>query len=107
MAHLFAVRPDGTLANGAPFFRLNLPGESGDSGAEQIAPHPKGWTCFATAMGLQVADSGGSVCALIPAPGQGRAMGVAFCGPELNELCVTSGSRLYRRKIRTPDDLWC
>jgi enterochelin esterase-like enzyme len=105
MAHLFRIGPDGALDAGAPFFRLNLPDEATDSGAGQIAPHARGWTCFATTLGLQLADAGGAVSAIISHPGSEKISGVAFGGPDQQELHVACGGRVYRRKILAPADL--
>ncbi len=107
MAHLFKIQPDGALAAGSPYFRLNLADESTDSGVGQIAPHPEGWTGFSTAMGLQLACSGGSVSAIIPAPGSERPAGLVFGGPGFDELYVSCGNKVYRRKILAPTEIWC
>jgi len=106
MAFLFTIGTDGGLANGAPAFRLNLPDEASESGAVQVAAHAKGWTGFATSLGLQLASEDGSVAAIIPGPGPERITGVAFAGPDFRELSVTCGGKVYRRKIAAPENFW-
>jgi gluconolactonase len=107
MAYLFSLQPGGALAAGSPYFRLNVADESTDCSAGEIAPHVQGWTCFATGMGLQLALQNGLVAAIIPVPGSERPAGTVFGGTGFDELYVSCGNRIYRRKITTPQDLWC
>ncbi len=106
MGFLFTIGPDGGLANGAPSFRLNRPDEASDSGAVQVAAHAKGWIGFATSLGLQLASDNGTVAAIIPGPGPERITGVALAGPDFRQLYISSGGKVYRRKIEAPENLW-
>ena len=106
MGYLFMVQTDGALAPGAPCFRLNLPDEASDSGAEQMAVHPKGWSCLATTLGIQLACPDGTISGLISAPGPGKVTGVALGGHEAEDLYVSCGGKLYRRRILSPDEIW-
>jgi hypothetical protein len=106
-AHLFATRRDGGLEAPSPFFLLHLPGESAECGAAQVAPFNEAWTCFATALGLQLCTAQGSTFGIIPPPGPGPVTGVAFGGPDRCDLHVACGGKLYRRKINPAADVWC
>ena len=109
VAHLFSVLPDGGLANGAPYFQLSLPfgGDPTGLGTGSFAMSTHGWVIFATDAGLKIADRNGLVAGILyPRRGK-RVDGVALGGKEQNELYLTDGRCVYRRKIRNAVDLWC
>ncbi len=105
-AQVYTVRGDGSLADGAPYFRLHrLPGAAG-SEAGSLATGRAGWTLFATAPGLQLGTAGGLIAGLISPPEGTRAVGVAVGGAHGNELYVSTGRQVFRRRIRPDADLW-
>jgi sugar lactone lactonase YvrE len=53
-------------------------------------------------MGVQVLDRNGRVRAILPLPRNGEATGVCFGGPKFDTLFVTSGGKIYQRKLKTP-----
>jgi len=100
----FSVQPDGSLTNGAAFFRLEIPDEvdSGPlrSGADGMTVDAGGFLYVATKLGIQIADPAGRTDGILNKPGPGDPSNVVFGGPGLNTLYVTSGDKVYRRTIR-------
>ncbi len=98
-AYLLSIRSDGSLANKAPYFHLNLPNEEGESGAEAVAVDLHGWVYFSTSAGLQIADNEGRIVGLIPPPSGDRISGLVFGGAGFKDLYVCSRGTIYRRRI--------
>jgi len=100
----FSVQPDGSLANGAPFHRLEIPDEveSGPlrSGADGMTVDSDGFLYVATKLGIQIADPIGRTVGILRKPGPGDPSNVVLAGAELSTLYVTSGDKVYRRPIR-------
>jgi len=67
----FQVEPDGSLANGQPWYRLETPDESSSSGADGMAVDSDGYLYVTTRIGLQVCDQPGRVVAIINKPKSG------------------------------------
>ena len=108
LAHLFTVLPDGGLANGTPFYPLQRPGDEvagPTSGGLAVSAH--GWIVFATESGLKIADRSGLIAGILyPRRGK-RADGVALGGRGQDQLYLTDGRCVYRRRIRNVESLWC
>jgi gluconolactonase len=96
----FQVQPDGSLANGQPFYRLETPDESSASGADGMTVDSDGYLYVATRMGVQICDQPGRVVAIINKPQAGPLSNVVFGGPDLRTLYVTAGDKVFRRAIR-------
>ena len=108
VAHLFMILPDGGLANGAPYFPLHRPGEevTGPTGGG-LAVSVHGWVVFATELGLKIADRNGLIAGILyPRRGK-RVDGVALGGQGQDQLYLTDGRCVYRRRIRNVESLWC
>ena len=107
-AHLFTILPDGALANGSPYFPLHRPGdEVAGPTSGGLAVSAKGWVVFATELGLKISDPNGLIAGILyPRRGK-RADGVALGGKAQDQLVLTDGRCVYRRKIKTPESLWC
>ena len=96
----FQIRPDGSLANGQPFYRLETADDSSESDAGGMAFDTEGYLYVATQLGVQVCDQPGRVVAIINPPrGEGLA-GVILGGPNLQWLYVTDGDKMYRRQVK-------
>ncbi len=95
----FQVLPDGSLANGQPFYRLETPDQSSRSSADGMTVDSQGFLYVATALGLQVCDQPGRVNAIIRKPQPGPLANVVFAGPDLQTLYVAAGDKIFRRKI--------
>ena len=100
----YQVQADGLLAHGEPFFRLETPDGSSESGASGMAVDSNGLLYVATLLGIQVCDSEGRVVAIINRPEQagpelGPISGVAFGGPDHQYLYIAVGNNIFRRHL--------
>jgi sugar lactone lactonase YvrE/enterochelin esterase-like enzyme len=98
----FQIQADGSLAHRQEFCHLHLPDDDQGSGASGMAVDTLGRLYVATRLGVQICDQAGRVIGIVSLPDrrwQG-AMNVAFAGPALDQLVVTAGDKLFRRKTR-------
>jgi len=97
----FQVGADGSLINGEPYFRLELPETSPVSGVEGIATDTGGWVYFANAVGIQICEPIGRCAQILSKPEFGAPVSnLAFGGKELNWLYVAQGGKLFRRPVK-------
>ncbi len=100
----FSVQADGSLANGVPFHRLEIPDEVENgtlrSGADGMTVDADGFLYVATKLGIQIADPIGRTVGILRKPGDGDPSNVVFAGPGLQTLYVTSGTKVYRRPVK-------
>ncbi len=100
----FSVQPDGSLANGIPFFRLEIPDEVENgplrSGADGMTVDADGFLYVATKLGIQIADPAGRTVGILRKPDSSDPSNVVFGGPGLQTLYVTSGDKVFRRQIK-------
>jgi sugar lactone lactonase YvrE len=100
----FSVLPDGSLANGVPFFRLEIPDEvdSGPlrSGADGMTFDADGFLYVATKLGIQIVDPAGKTVGILHKPDTSDPSNVVFGGADLQTLYVTSGDKVFRRPIK-------
>jgi sugar lactone lactonase YvrE len=100
----FSVQPDGSLTNGVPFHRLEIPDEveSGllRSGADGMTVDADGFLYVATKLGIQIADPAGRTVGVLRKPDSNDPSNVVFGGPDLQTLYVTSGDKVFRRPIK-------
>jgi gluconolactonase len=95
----YSIQPDGTLTNKQRFYWIHSPDNLDWSGVDGIRVDSEGRLYAATSMGIQIADQPGKVQCIIPTP-NGRASNITFGGPNLDTIYVTSGDRLYKRKLK-------
>jgi sugar lactone lactonase YvrE/enterochelin esterase-like enzyme len=100
----FQAQADGTLANGEPFFRMETPDGSSESGASGMAVDSKGLLYVATLLGIQICDPQGRVVGILNRPEQadpssGPVSGVAFGGPDHQYLYAVVGNQIFRRHL--------
>lgn len=96
----FQVQPDGTLANGQPFHRLEIADDSSSTSADGMTVDSNGYLYVTTRIGLQVCDPPGRVVAIIDKPQPGSLSNALFAGPDLQWLYVTAGDKVFRRPVR-------
>ncbi len=96
----FQIQPDGGLANGQPFYRMETPDDSGQSLADGMTTDTEGHLYVATRIGVQICDQPGRVVGIINKPHSGVLTNVVFGGPNLDWLYATAGDRVYRRQMR-------
>ncbi|HKQ37407.1 MAG TPA: SMP-30/gluconolactonase/LRE family protein [Verrucomicrobiae bacterium] len=96
----FQVQEDGSLAHRQRYFDLHLVDGSMQSGADGMKVDSRGNLYVATELGLQVCDQAGRVNSIIPKPQRAWLSNVCFAGPQFDELVVTCGDKVYKRKTR-------
>ena len=98
------MQPDGSLANGVPFYRLEIPDEveSGPlrSGADGMTVDSEGFLYVATKLGSRLWIPPGKTVGILSKPDSGDPSNVVFGGRDLQTLYVTSGSKVFRRTIK-------
>jgi len=104
----FQVAADGSLINGEPFFRLDMPESGWMSGAGPIAVDSIAQNYFATPLGIQVCEASGRGIEILNAPDPaGLLTGVTFAGTAPAWIYATEGNNLYRRPVKiAPAYVW-
>ncbi len=100
----FRFADDGSLIDGEPFYRLEMPDEwpSGAmrSAARGFSFDDQGYAYFATGLGVQICDQPGRVVGIIRKPGPEELTDVVIAGPDRQTMYVTAGGKVYRRHIQ-------
>jgi sugar lactone lactonase YvrE/enterochelin esterase-like enzyme len=100
----YRIEPDGSLADGQPFYHLETPDDVAEgplrSGADGLTFDSIGWLYTATKMGIQVSDQPGRVNGIIRNPGTADLSSVVFGGADLKTLYATGGGKVYKRTLR-------
>jgi gluconolactonase len=96
----FQIQPNGSLANGQPFYRMETPDESSQSGADGMSLDTEGFLYVATRLGVQICDQPGRVNAIINKPQAASLSNLVFGGPDMQWLYVTNGDKVYRRHLQ-------
>ncbi len=94
------IQPDGSLADKQKYFYLHLVDGSMGSGAAGMTVDTQGRLYVTTEMGLQVCDQAGRVNGIISKPQRAPLSNVVFGGANLDELYVTCGNKIYKRKTK-------
>ena len=100
MVYSFQIQPDGSLAHKQPYFHLHLADTATQSGADGMTVDSRGFLYVTSQVGLQVCDQAGRVNAIISKPQRGSLSNAVFGGPALDELYVTNGDKVYKRKTK-------
>ncbi|MCC6235814.1 MAG: SMP-30/gluconolactonase/LRE family protein [Verrucomicrobiales bacterium] len=96
----FQIQPDGSLSHRQPFFHLHVPDAATESGADGMTVDTEGRLYVTTALGLQICDQPGRVNAILPKPHRAWLSNVVFGGPQLDELYVTCGDKVFKRRTQ-------
>jgi sugar lactone lactonase YvrE len=96
----FQIQPDGSLTNRQKFYHLHLADGSVRSGADGMAMDTLGRLYVTTELGLQMCDQAGRVTGIIPKPQRTGLSNVTFGGPNFDELYVTCGDKVFKRKTK-------
>jgi sugar lactone lactonase YvrE len=96
----FQIMGDGSLANGEPFYRLEMPETSWLSGVEAVTEDSTGQVYFATPLGIQVCEANGRVSQILNPPAPGAITGMTFAGKDANWLYITHAGSLFRRPVK-------
>jgi sugar lactone lactonase YvrE len=103
----FQIAADGSLINGEPFYRLEIP-ETTESSWQgdriwSVAEDTNGQVYFATPVGIQVAMQNGRIVEILnpPVPDGGPLMAITFAGSGgQNWLYVVQGGKLFRHPVK-------
>ena len=101
LSWVFQIQADGSLAHKQKYFYVHMPDAATRSSADGMVADTNGSVYIATALGVQVFDQIGKCHAIIPAPARGSLSSVKFGGPNLDELYVTNGGKVFKRKVKT------
>jgi sugar lactone lactonase YvrE/enterochelin esterase-like enzyme len=96
----FQIQSDGSLANKQRYYHLHLVDGSTQSGADGMTVDALGYLYVTTEMGLQICDQAGRVNAILPKPQKAWLSNAAFAGVDSDELYVTCGDRVFKRKMK-------
>lgn len=99
----FQVEPDGSISNGQPFYRLELP-LSGDGRLVNSWPDgmnfdTAGYLYVATKSGVQVCDQAGRVFGILRKPSAADPSNLVFGGKDFHTLYLTAKDKVYRRRL--------
>ena len=96
----FQIQPDGSLAHKQRYFYVHMPDAATRSGADGMTADVNGSVYIASTLGVQVFDQTGKCHAIIPAPLRASLSSVKFGGPNLDEMYVTNGDKVFKRKTK-------
>ncbi|HEX8712594.1 MAG TPA: alpha/beta hydrolase-fold protein [Terracidiphilus sp.] len=104
----FQIAGDGSLINGEPFYRLEMPEEDWSSHVVDVREDSTGQVYFATPLGIQVCMPNGRVEEILNAPKPGGAIrALTFAAGNPAWLYVVEHGRIYRRQVKvTPALVW-
>jgi gluconolactonase len=95
----FQIQPDGSLANGKPFYTLEARDGVPETDAGGLTFDTEGFLYVAGKVGVQVFDPAGRAVAFLPPPGKEGLSDVFFAGSGMQWLFVTDGDKFYRRLV--------
>jgi sugar lactone lactonase YvrE/predicted esterase len=96
----FQIAADGSLTNGEPFYRLEMPETGWMSGVQAVTEDSIGQVYFASVIGVQVCEANGRVAAILNPPEPGAVASIAFAGKDMNWLYAAEGRKLFRRAVK-------
>jgi sugar lactone lactonase YvrE/enterochelin esterase-like enzyme len=94
----FQIEPDGSLTAKQRYYDLHMVDGDMQSGADGMTVDTQGRLYVTTEMGVQVCDQAGRVNCIISKPERSWLSAVAFGGRDLDELYLTCGGKVYKRK---------
>ena len=101
LSWVFQIQPDGSLAHKQKYFYVHVPDAAPRSGSDGMAVDADGRVYIATSLGVQVFDQIGKCHAIIPAPQPTSSLSnVEFAGPDMDEMYVTNGDKVFKRKTK-------
>jgi sugar lactone lactonase YvrE len=99
---VYQIQPDGTLAARQRFGYLHVPDTAENAWADGLKCDRDGRVYVTTRLGIQVLDQLGRVNAILPVPkANAQPSNLCFGGPNFDVLYVTSGDKVFRRKLNT------
>jgi gluconolactonase len=98
----FQIAPDGSLVNGEPFQRVEMPEDGLFSGVGGLTVDSIGYMWATSAMGIQVCEQPGRCTNILNKPEFTAAPigSIAFGGADRSWLYVTQGAKVFRRQTK-------
>jgi sugar lactone lactonase YvrE len=96
----FQIAHDGSLVNGEPYYRLEMPEAGWMSGVQRAIEDSTGQVYFATPLGIQFCEANGRVAGILNPPEHGVISDLVFAGKNLDWLYVAEDSKLFRRAVK-------
>ncbi len=96
----FQIMADGSLQNGEPFYRLEVPENGWMSGVAGAMEDSNGQVYFATPLGIQICEANGRVSQILNPPEPGAISSLTFAGTGMNWLYITESGKLFRRPVK-------
>jgi len=96
----YRVKSDGTVEFKQRFYWSHVPDWAEESGAGGMCMDRDGRAYVATHLGIQIFDRNGRSRCILPMP-EGEPAGLCFGGAAFDTLFVTSGGKIYERKVKT------
>jgi hypothetical protein len=97
----FQIALDGTLTARQPYYHLHLTDDPRGGGADGMCVDTQGRLYVATPAGIQFCDQAGRVNGIIGRPEHdGWISDVCLGGKDRDELYVTAGNKLWKRKVK-------
>jgi sugar lactone lactonase YvrE len=100
LSWVFQIQADGSLAHKQRYFYVHMPDAATRSSSDGMAVDTDGRVYIATALGVQVFDQIGKCHAILPAPNRAALSNVEFGGPNFDELYITNGDKVFKRRTR-------
>ena len=100
LSWVFQIQPDGSLAHKQKYFYVHMADAATRSGSDGMAVDSDGRVYIATPLGVQVFDQIGKCHAIIPAPNRAALSNVEFGGANLDEMYITNGDKVFKRKTK-------
>lgn len=97
---IYSIRPDGTLYNKQRYGWLHVPDTQENAWPDGLKCDREGRVFVTSRIGIQILDQLGRVNAILPVP-SGQPSNLCFGGANFDVLYVTSGTKVYRRKLNT------
>lgn len=96
----FQIALDGSLTNGEPYYRLEMPEAGWTSGVQGAIEDSDGQVYFATPIGIQFCEANGRVAGILNPPEHGAITDLVFAGKNLDWLYVAENNKLFRRSVK-------
>jgi sugar lactone lactonase YvrE/enterochelin esterase-like enzyme len=97
----YRIAEDGSLQHGQPYSYVHSPQDEMNTGADGATMTEDGSLLVATKLGLQIFDQPGRAHVILNRPQRhGRLSNCVLAGDNGNELYVTCGDSVYRRKTK-------
>jgi enterochelin esterase-like enzyme/sugar lactone lactonase YvrE len=102
----FQIAPDGSLENGEPFYRMELPETTmlpWQSGTRGAVEDTAGMVYFPTPLGIQICMENGRVAEILnpPDPAGAPLSAISFAGSgDATWIYAAQGGKLYRRPVK-------